>query len=91
MSVLKFTRKLFNTSVPAFLAYFSIMFIGDYLARTEKKPATIAPKVISSPAIRTEGYIVKPIWIKDEIDITPRDNTRYASEILTNTRNLIPV
>jgi hypothetical protein len=50
MSVLTFIRNLFNTSIPAILAYFSIMFIGDYLARTEKKPATVVPTVISSPA-----------------------------------------
>ncbi|HEY4965420.1 MAG TPA: hypothetical protein VII28_03430 [Puia sp.] len=51
MSRRTLTRNLFNTSLPAILAYFSIMFIGDHLARVEKKQSTITSSVTPSQGI----------------------------------------
>jgi hypothetical protein len=60
MSARTLTRNLFNTSLPAVLAYFSIMFIADYMARAEKKPSTVIASTFVSPGISVDGYIVKP-------------------------------
>ena len=45
-------KNLFKTSIPAILAYFFIMFIGDYLARSEKKPASVAAPAAVSTGIQ---------------------------------------
>jgi hypothetical protein len=54
MSVRTIIRELFNTSLPAVIVYFSIMFIGGCLARTEKKTATIVTSEAAFPGIPTQ-------------------------------------
>ena len=68
MSPLKITRNLFSTSLPAIIAYFSILFIGGCLARGENKATVTTP--IATPGVPVDGYIVKPTLLKDEIEIT---------------------
>ena len=59
MSAQTFIKSLFNTSIPAILVYFSILFIGGCLARSENKPVTITfpvnTQIVNPNIITTTG------------------------------------
>jgi hypothetical protein len=82
MSARILARNLFNTSLPAIIVYFSIMFIGGCLAGAEKKQATVASSAAISPGIPMDGYNIKQmdivstllpkiirIHVKDDADV----------------------
>ena len=79
------TRNLTNSPLLAAIAYFSIMLIGDCLARAEHKSATPAAILATAPGVPVDGYIVKPTVLRDELEITgtlePNQQVDIVSEL----------
>jgi hypothetical protein len=61
MNTRTIVKNLFQTSIPALLAYFSILLIGDSLARSEKKTdKTAASSTVSARIPTGRSYTILP-------------------------------